>query len=161
MHYHTFIVFCLCVLCVYPQVFGIPFEEDAQCSHLVRLGIADVAATIDSDLLSFGCPLTLFGHVSTSKKPGALVRPGKMCCAQVNSMSTMEIVWMTCLTGCDYIDRLHGFSLQKAIDKALSWRCKSDEVRASLPPPPLHSHINPTIKHTGTRPRTKCDGTRR
>ena len=114
------------IVCV--QVFGSPFEADAQCSHLVRLGIADCAASTDADLLPFGCPLTLYGHMSTSKKPGAMVRPGATCCSQVNTMSPIELVWMNCLTGCDYIDRLHGFSLQKAIDKVLSWRKLSDQV---------------------------------
>ena len=47
-------------------------------------------------------------------------------------MNAIELVWMTCFTGCDYINRLHGFSLQKSIDKVFSWRGKSDQVRMYL-----------------------------
>ena len=107
------------------QVIGSPFEADAQASHLVRIGLADAVATTDSDLLSFACPLTLFGHMMGGrKKPGAMVRWGHTCSKHINDLSSGELVTATCLTGCDYIHRLKGMSLKKAIDTTLSWRGK-------------------------------------
>ncbi len=104
------------------QVIGSPFEADAQASHLVRIGLADAAATSDSDLLTFGCPLTLFGHLTGGKKPGAMVKWGHTCSKRINDLSSGELVTATCLTGCDYINRLKGMSLKKAIDITISWR---------------------------------------
>ena len=103
---------------------GSPFEADAQSSHLVLIGFADAAATTDSDLLSFKCPVILYGHLSGSKKPGAMVRWGNTCSIEINKLTAEELVTVTCLTGCDYVPRLHGMSLKKAIEKALSWRKK-------------------------------------
>ena len=100
---------------------GSPFEADVQASHLVRIGLADAAATSDSDLLTFGCPLTLFGHLTGGKKPGVMVKWGHTCSKHINDLSSVEL---TCLTGCDYIHRLKGMSLKKAIDTTLSWRGK-------------------------------------
>ena len=124
------LLFCL-------QVFGSPFEADAQCSHLVRLGLCDVAGTSDSDLLTFGCPLTLYGHYTTSKKLGAMVRPGETCSPAINDMTPQEVVFMTCLCGCDYIDNLQGIGIVKAIEIVKSWRGKPDEV---LWPRTPHAH---------------------
>ena len=99
-----------------------PFEADAQASHLVRIGLADAAATTDSDLLTFACPLTLCGHLSGGRKPGAMVKCGHTCSKRINDLSLGELVTATCLIGCDYINRLKGMSLKKAIDTTLSWR---------------------------------------
>ena len=110
--------------CLVLQVIGSPFEADAQSAHLVQIGFADAAATTDSDLLSFKCPLILYGHLSGNKKPGAMVRWGNTCSLEINKLSAQELVTATCLTGCDYIPRLHGMSLKKAIEKTLSWREK-------------------------------------
>ena len=109
------------VLLEHIQIFGSPFEADAQVSHLVRLGLCDVAGSTDSDIYTFGCPLTLYGHLTTSKKVGAMVRPGKTCSPEINSMTPQEVVWMTCLCGCDYIDNLHGNDIAKTIEAVKSW----------------------------------------
>ena len=75
---------------MYVQVFGSSFEADTQRSHLVRLRFADATGTSDSDLLTFVCPLTLYGHVSTSKKSDVMVRPVQTCCTQINIMTVKE-----------------------------------------------------------------------
>ena len=106
------------------QVFGSPFEADAQVSHLVRVGLADAAATSDSDLLTFGCPLTLYGHLMGGRKPGAMVKWGTTCSKRINELTVEELVSVTCLTGCDYINRLKGMSLKQSIDIVISWRGK-------------------------------------
>ena len=111
-----------------PQVIGSPFEADAQVSHLVRLGLADVGATTDSDVYTFQCPRTLYGHLTSSKKLGAMVRLGETCSADINNMTAEEVVWMTCLCGCDYINNLHGCGIAKALQIVKSWRGKSHEV---------------------------------
>ena len=121
-------------------MFGSPFEADAQCSHLVRLGLADAASTTDSDLYTFRCPRTLYGHLSNSKKPGAMVRLGASCSVEINNMTPVEVVWLTCLTGCDYIDRLHGCGIDKAIQIVKSWRGKSPEVLFAAPHHTIHTH---------------------
>ena len=114
------------------QVIGSPFEADAQCSHLVRLGIADAAATTDSDLYVFGCPLTLYQHLSNSSKLGSMVRTRKTCCETINSMTAIEVVWMTCLCGCDYINNLQGCGIDKAISIVKEWRSKSQQDRQTM-----------------------------
>ena len=53
-----------------------------------------------------------------------MVRWGHTCSPDINKMSVEEVVTMTCLTGCDYINRLKGMSIKKAIAKVLSWRNK-------------------------------------
>ena len=92
-------------------------------SHLVRLGLADAGATADSDIYVFGCPTTLYGHFG-HKKPGSMVIWGKTCSKQINELSQGELVSATCLTGCDYIPRLQGMSLDKAIKTVIAWRDK-------------------------------------
>ena len=127
-----------------PQVFGSPFEADAQVSHLVRLGLGDVASTTDSDLYTFRCPLTLYGHLSNSKKQGEMVQLGENCSEEINAMTALEVAWLTCLTVCDYIDRLHGCSINKAIQIVQSWRGKSPEVCDTSP-----HHTTPYVRtHT-------------
>lgn len=103
---------------------GSPFEADAMVSHLVRVGLANAAATDDSDIVVFGCPMTLYGHFSRSKKPGSMVIWGKTCSQKINGLRPEELVTATCLTGCDYIPRLQGMSLNKAIDTVIGWRDK-------------------------------------
>ena len=97
-------------------------------SYLVRQGFADAAASSDLDLLTFACPMTLYDHLNTSKKDGAMVRWGQTCSPKINTMSEVELVHTTCLTGCDYIPRLRGMSLRKAVDTVLSWRGKVCKV---------------------------------
>ena len=92
-------------------------------SHLVRLGLADAGATDDSDIVVFGCPITLYGHFGP-KKPGSMVIWGKTCSEKINGLCPEELVTATCLTGCDYIPRLQGMSLNKAIDTVMAWRGK-------------------------------------
>ena len=101
-------------------MFGSPFEADAQVSHLVRLGLVDFAVSTDGDILTFGCPLILYNHLRVGKKPVSMVRWGHTCSPDINKMSVEEVVTMTCLTGCDYINRLKGMSIKKAIAKVLS-----------------------------------------
>ena len=36
-----------------------PYEADAQITYLVKSGVADFAITEDSDLLPFGCQVTV------------------------------------------------------------------------------------------------------
>lgn len=129
------------------QVFGSPFEADAQCSHLVRLGIADAADTTDSDLYTFGCPLTLYRHFSSSRKPGAMVRLGASCSSDINNMTPIEVVWMTCLCGCDYINNLHGCGMAKALQTVQSWRGKSPEVLSAVR---YHPSLTHTLNQTAT-----------
>ena len=86
--------------------------------------MADAAATSDSDLLTFRCPLTLYGHLMGGKKPGAMVKWGSTCSKRINELTVEELVSVTCLTGCDYINRLKGMSLKQAIDIVISWRGK-------------------------------------
>ena len=129
------------------QVFGSPFEADAQCSHLVRLGIADAADTTDSDLYTFGCPLTLHRHFSSSRKPGAMVRLGASCSPDINNMTPIEVVWMTCLCGCDYINNLHGCGMAKALQTVQSWCGKSPEVLSAVR---YHPSLTHTLKQTAT-----------
>ena len=81
------------------QVFGSPFEADAQVSHLVRIGLADAAASSDSDLLTFACPMTLYDHLNTKRKDGAMVRWAHTCSSDINKMNEVELVHTTCLTG--------------------------------------------------------------
>ena len=109
-------------------VIGSPFEADAQCSHLVRLGIADAAGTTDSDLYVFGCPLILYVHLTTSKKLGAMVRTGKTCSSDINAMTPIQLAWLVCLCGCDYIDNLHGCGIKKAIKVVQAWKMMSEQV---------------------------------
>ena len=113
------------------QVIGSPFEADAQCSHLVRLGLADAVATTDADIYTFRCPLTLYGHLTQSKKVGAMVRLGQTCSKEINAMTAREVVWLTCLCGCDYIDNLHGYGMAKALATVKSWRDKPEGVRCT------------------------------
>ena len=115
------------------QVFGSPFEADAQVAHLVRTGLADAVATSDSDIYTFGSPMTLYGHFLGGKKAGSMVQWQKTCSPKINSMNLAEVVTMTCLTGCDYIPRLRGMSLTKAIATTLSWRDKPEsEIQTDL-----------------------------
>ena len=95
-------------------VFGSPFEADAQVSHLVRIGLADVGATTDSDVLTFCCPLILYDHFKLSSKDGAMVQWGNTCSPEINKLCPAELVTVSCLTGCDYINRLTRMSLSKA-----------------------------------------------
>jgi exonuclease 1 len=37
-----------------------PYEADAQMAYLVRIGLADIVITEDSDLLAYGCNEILF-----------------------------------------------------------------------------------------------------
>ena len=92
-------------------------------SHLVRLGLADAGATADSDIYVFGCPVTLYGHFGHTK-PGSMVIWGKTCSKEINELCKEELVSATCLTGCDYIPRLQGMSLNKAIKTVIAWRGK-------------------------------------
>lgn len=130
------------------QVLGSPFEADAQVSHLVRIGLADAACTSDSDLYTFGCPMILYNHLRGGKKDGCMVRWRQTCSSSVNKLSVTEMVHATCLSGCDYIPRLRGMSLTKAISLTLSWREKVDHT-CSHPPPPSHILSNaPPSTHT-------------
>ena len=97
-------------------MFGSPFEADAQVSHLVRLGLADFAVSTDGDILTFGCPLTLYNYLRVGKKPGSMVRWRHTCSPDINKKSE-EVVTTTCLTGCDYINRLKGMSIIKEVDR--------------------------------------------
>ena len=59
-------------------------------------------------------------------------------------MTALEVAWLTCLTVCDYIDRLHGCSINKAIQIVQSWRGKSPEVCDTSP-----HHTTPYVRtHT-------------
>ena len=106
------------------QLFDSPFEADAQVSHLVRIGLADAAASSDSDLLTFACPMTLYDHLNTKRKDGVMVRWAHTCSSDINKMNEVELVHTSCLTGYDYIPRLRGMSLRKAVDTVLAWRGK-------------------------------------
>lgn len=101
-------------------------------SHVVRLGLAAAGATADSDIVTFGCPVTLYGHFGSAKKPGAMVIWGKTCSESINRLKTEELVSATCLTGCDYIPRLQGMSLKKAIATVIRWRGKVGFVHSCM-----------------------------
>ena len=64
----------------------------------------------------------------------------------MNKLSVTEMVHATCLSGCDYIPRLRGMSLTKAISLTLSWREKVEHTSHYSPPtpyltlPPPHTH---------------------
>ena len=79
-------------LCIQFQVFDSPFEADAHVSHLVRLGLADFAVSTAGDILTCGCPLTLYNHLRAGKKPGSMVRWGHTCSSDINKMSVEEVV---------------------------------------------------------------------
>ncbi|XP_060515746.1 exonuclease 1 [Cylas formicarius] len=92
-----------------------PYESDAQLAFFNLKGIADAVITEDSDLVLFGCKKVLYkldlnGH-------GRLVETEKIYLAmkmRPDQFTFEKFRYMCILSGCDYVDSLHGIGLKKA-----------------------------------------------
>ena len=76
-----------------------------------------------------------------------MVRLGASCSSDINNMTPIEVVWMTCLCGCDYINNLHGCGMAKALQTVQSWRGKSPEVLSAVR---YHPSLTHTLNQTAT-----------
>ncbi len=123
-----------------------PCEADAQLAQLALTGRVDVCATLDSDLLAFGCPRVLFnldprGHGTEIR----LADLQNSCGLKPYRFTPWALVDLCVLSGCDYLPAIKGIGLKKA--SLLLHRSRGDVRRAleiarrdgfSVPPDYLH-----------------------
>lgn len=92
-----------------------PYEADAQLAYLNKIGLAEYVITEDSDLTLFGCRKILFKLDLTGNC--VLVDSDKLHVAmdcQLNKFTMDKFRLMCILSGCDYVESLHGIGLAKA-----------------------------------------------
>ncbi|XP_018419658.1 PREDICTED: exonuclease 1 [Nanorana parkeri] len=91
-----------------------PYEADSQLAYLNKNGFAQAIITEDSDLLAFGCKkvflkMDQYGNGLEIDQ----ARFGK--CKQLGDIFTEEkFRYMCILSGCDYLQSIHGVGLVKA-----------------------------------------------
>lgn len=93
-----------------------PYEADAQLAYLNKIKIADYIITEDSDLTLFGCKKILF-KLDMNSCTGVLVDTSKLHLAmdiRIEKFTMDKFRLMCVLSGCDYVDSLHGIGLVKA-----------------------------------------------
>lgn len=116
-----------------------PYEADAQMAYLNKIGIADYIITEDSDLVLFGTTKTIFKLDLSAQ--GLLVDSSKlylgMGCSE-NKYTFDKFRIMCILSGCDYLDSLHGIGLAKAC-KFVLLTAETDMTKALLK---LPSYLN-------------------
>ncbi|KAK9883074.1 hypothetical protein WA026_001276 [Henosepilachna vigintioctopunctata] len=106
-----------------------PYESDSQLAYLNLKGIADVIITEDSDLLVFGCSKVFFKMDINGN--GRLVDKEKIAvCMKMkpDNYSFDKFRYMCILSGCDYLDSIHGVGLKKAL-KFFSMTAETDPLK--------------------------------
>ena len=93
------------------EYFVAPYEADAQLAYLAQIGYVDAVLTEDSDLLAYGCPITLFkmdemSNVCMIKYENVLTHL---------SVTSLQFKLICALAGCDYIEHIKGIGIQKSL----------------------------------------------
>lgn len=92
-----------------------PYESDAQLAFFNVKGIAEFVITEDSDLILFGCSKVFYKL--DLRGCGYLVEAEKICASmniRPDKYTFDKFRYMCILSGCDYVDSLHGVGLKKA-----------------------------------------------
>lgn len=115
------------------------YEADAQLAYLNKIGLADYVISEDSDLILFGCTkivfkLTLDGSCVLFDSKNL---HKSLNCSQ-EKFSFEKFRRIAIMSGCDYLDSLHGIGLAKAT-KFLMRTAETDMRRALLKMP---SYLN-------------------
>ncbi|KAI8915883.1 PIN domain-like protein [Gorgonomyces haynaldii] len=90
-----------------------PYEADAQLAFLQKSGLVNAILTEDSDLLVFGCERVIF----KLDKEGKAMEIKTRDLPKVKSLRTWDherFRHMCILSGCDYLNSIHGIGLKTA-----------------------------------------------
>lgn len=92
-----------------------PYEADPQLAYLEQQGLVDGIITEDSDLLIFGCHNVLF-KMDNEGQCVEVRRDNFARCREYNfaGWTDVEFRQMAILSGCDYLDSVHGMGLKTA-----------------------------------------------
>lgn len=104
-----------------------PYEADAEIAYLCNEGIADIAITEDSDLLVYGCKSILFkldieGNCEHFEIESGLRKRSNWasikdpCIKDIAGLTTEKFMELCILSGCDYLENIHGFGIKKALN---------------------------------------------
>lgn len=92
-----------------------PYEADAQLAHLALTGRADIVATIDSDLLAYGCPRVLFNLDPTGHGSEVQLKDLPLCRSLAPYRMSQETLPDLCvLAGCDYLPSIPRMGIRTA-----------------------------------------------
>ncbi|KAJ7196579.1 exodeoxyribonuclease 1 [Mycena pura] len=111
-----------------------PYEADAQLAYLERTGAVDGVITEDSDLLVFGCRVTLYKLDAVSSTAMCIDRADFARVGadgiSLHGWSDTQFRAMAILSGCDYLPSIPGIGLKTACTLLRKWKTVEQVVRA-------------------------------
>jgi exonuclease-1 len=104
-----------------------PYEADAQLAFLVRNGFADCVLTEDSDLLPYGCPLTLLKLAKDMTVDAIQLQD----CLNEMQLTHEQFISVCVFSGCDYCSHIRMMGVKTAQKMIQQYKQPEIVIRAA------------------------------